>query len=127
MHVVVTGASGFIGRNVLLRAPREWQITAIAHQTPGLEAFVREHRLDHVRVNRCDLRDSDAVRAAARTSGAPADAALYLAANGDPARSSRDPGDRNRNELIDRVDSSLVFWPTADMARPPGGAIDGNA
>ena len=34
MHLVVTGASGFIGRNVLLRAPRDWQITAVANRTP---------------------------------------------------------------------------------------------
>ena len=54
MHLVVTGASGFVGRHVLLRAPREWQVTAIANKTPGLEAFVAEHGLTHVRVVRCD-------------------------------------------------------------------------
>ena len=42
MRLVVTGASGFIGRNVLLRAPRDWEIVAVAHRTPGLEAFVAE-------------------------------------------------------------------------------------
>ena len=31
--------------NVLLRAPRDWEIVAVAHRTPGLEAFVAEHRL----------------------------------------------------------------------------------
>ncbi len=40
MRLIVTGASGFIGRNVLLRAPRDWDIVAVAHRTPGLEAFV---------------------------------------------------------------------------------------
>ena len=29
MRVIVTGASGFIGRNVLLRAPRDWEIVAV--------------------------------------------------------------------------------------------------
>ena len=38
MQVIVTGASGFIGRNVLLRAPRDWAITALYHHTP-LEPF----------------------------------------------------------------------------------------
>ena len=37
---LVTGASGFIGHNVLLRAPRDWEIVAVYHSTPGLEAFV---------------------------------------------------------------------------------------
>ena len=71
MRVVVTGASGFIGRNVLLRAPREWTITAVAHRSPDLEAFVDEHRLSHVHVVRCDLTDADAVRAAAAPPAAP--------------------------------------------------------
>jgi UDP-glucose 4-epimerase len=90
MRLIVTGASGFIGRNVLLRAPREWEIVAVAHRTPGLEDFVKQQRLSHVRVVRCDLTDAEAVRALAAGSGA-IDAALYLAANGDPAISSERP------------------------------------
>jgi nucleoside-diphosphate-sugar epimerase len=90
MRLIVTGASGFVGRNVLLRAPRDWQIVAVAHRTPGLEAFVAEQRLPHVRVVRCDLTDAAAVRALAVAAGR-ADAALYLAANGDPAISAEQP------------------------------------
>lgn len=90
MRVVVTGASGFIGRNVLLRAPRDWDIVAVAHTTPGLEAFVSCHQLSHVRVVRCDLTDAAAVRGLAAQAGR-ADAALYLAANGDPAASAERP------------------------------------
>ena len=90
MRVVVTGASGFIGRNVLLRAPRDWDIVAVAHTTPGLEAFVVAHHLSHVRVVRCDLTEAAAVRGLAVQTGR-ADAALYLAANGDPAASAERP------------------------------------
>jgi UDP-glucose 4-epimerase len=90
MRLVITGASGFIGRNVLLRAPREWEIVAFAHRTPGLEAFVADHQLSHVRVVRCDLTDAAAVAALAAETGR-ADAALYLAANGDPAASAERP------------------------------------
>jgi UDP-glucose 4-epimerase len=90
MRLIVTGASGFVGRNVLLRAPRDWEILAVAHRTPGLEAFVAEHRLAHIRVVRCDLTDVSAVRALAAEVGR-ADAALYLAANGDPAVSAERP------------------------------------
>jgi UDP-glucose 4-epimerase len=91
MRVIVTGASGFIGHNVLLRAPRDWQITAVYHRTAGLEAFVAAHGLRHVTPVRCDLLSPDDVRALAQTVGGRADAVLYLAANGDPAASVERP------------------------------------
>ena len=90
MHLLVTGASGFIGRNVLLRAPRDWHVTAVYHQAASLEAFVRSHGLDHVRPVRCDLLDVRDIRGLA--AAGPADAVLYLAANGDPAVSAASPG-----------------------------------
>jgi nucleoside-diphosphate-sugar epimerase len=91
MKVLVTGASGFIGHNVLLRAPREWTIYAVYHATPGLEAFVSQHGLGHVRPVKCDLMSAADVSALARQIGQKPDAMLYLAANGDPAVSARRP------------------------------------
>lgn len=91
MRLLVTGASGFIGRNVLLRAPRDWDIVAVYHRTPGLDAFVRANRLSHVRPVRCDLLNEQEVRALAKTVGGKPDAMLYLAANGDPAASAERP------------------------------------
>jgi UDP-glucose 4-epimerase len=104
MRVVVTGASGFMGRNVLLRAPRDWDIVAVAHRTPGLEAFVACHQLSQVRVTRCDLTDAAAVRGLAAETGR-ADAALYLAANGDPAASA----DRPRWDLESNTVALVTF------------------
>lgn len=91
MKVVVTGASGFIGHNVLLRAPREWTIFAVYHSTPGLEAFVKQHGLTNVKPVKCDLASAADVSALARAIGTKPDAMLYLAANGDPALSSKRP------------------------------------
>jgi UDP-glucose 4-epimerase len=88
MKLLVTGASGFIGHNVLLRAPREWEIVAVYHSTPGLEQFVKTQGLANVRPMKCDLLNEADVRRLAREIGKP-DAMLYLAANGDPAASSQ--------------------------------------
>ena len=91
MRLLVTGASGFIGHNVLLRAPRDWDIVAVYHRTPGLEAFVKAHGLSHVRPVQCDLLNEQEVRALAKTVGGRPDAMLHLAANGDPAASAERP------------------------------------
>ena len=88
MRLLVTGASGFIGHNVLLRAPREWEIFAVYHSTPGLEAFVHAHGLTNVRPVQCNLLNEAEVQRLAQTIGGRPDAMLYLAANGDPAASS---------------------------------------
>jgi UDP-glucose 4-epimerase len=88
MRLVITGASGFIGHNVLLRAPRDWEIVAVYHSTPGLESFVKEQGLTNVRPVCCNLLDEADVKRLSQTIGARPDAMLYLAANGDPAVSS---------------------------------------
>jgi UDP-glucose 4-epimerase len=91
MLLVLTGASGFIGHNVLLRAPRDWNIFAVYRSTPGLNAFVKEHGLTNVTPVKCDLMSAADVNALSRQIGRKPDAMLYLAANGDPAASSKRP------------------------------------
>jgi UDP-glucose 4-epimerase len=91
VKLLVTGASGFIGRNVLLRAPKDWEIVALYNRTANLDAFVSGNQLAHVRPVQCNLLDEGAVRRLARSIGRKPDAMLYLAANGDPAASSESP------------------------------------
>jgi len=90
VNVLVTGASGFIGHNVLLRAPRDWRVTAVYCSTPGLDEFVKRHGLTNVCAVRCDLTSAAAVAEFARATPS-FDACLYLAANGDPAKSAERP------------------------------------
>jgi UDP-glucose 4-epimerase len=88
--MMVTGASGFIGRNTLLRMPREWEAVAVFHRSTDFESFLAAHRLSNVRAEQCDLRDDSAVTRLADRVGR-VDACLYLAANGDPAVSAERP------------------------------------
>lgn len=99
MKLLVTGASGFIGRNLLLALPREWEIAATHHRDAGFADFLRTSRLDHVRPVRVDLADQAAV-AALDEPLKSADACVYLAANGDPAYSAHAPAEDLRANAV---------------------------
>jgi len=91
MRVILTGASGFIGRNVLLRLPRDWSVVAVYNSAADFADFVAQTTpRGRVTPVRCDLCDPDAVARVATAAG-HADATLYLAANGDPAASVERP------------------------------------
>jgi nucleoside-diphosphate-sugar epimerase len=90
MKLLVTGASGFIGRNLLLHLPPSWAVTAIYHRSEDFPAFLAAHGLAQVRPLRVDLRCGEAVAAALRPQ-ADWEAICFLAANGDPAVSVERP------------------------------------
>jgi nucleoside-diphosphate-sugar epimerase len=98
VKLLVTGASGFVGRNVLLGVPRDWTVVAVSGAT-DLSGFISDHGLAHVTPIACDLTNAAAVDDLARRAGR-CDVALYLAANGDPAASTERVGwDLQRNTV----------------------------
>jgi nucleoside-diphosphate-sugar epimerase len=90
VRLLVTGASGFIGRNLLQSVPGDWQVLATFHRSMDFPAFLAAHGLSHVKPVRIDLA-SESPEAIARAIGPAHDAAVLLAANGDPAYSVRAP------------------------------------
>jgi nucleoside-diphosphate-sugar epimerase len=90
MRILLTGASGFIGKNLLAALPRGAQATAAYHRDESFPAFLRAHGLAHVEPLRVDLSDTAAI--AALGARLPRfDACVHLAANGDPAYSAHAP------------------------------------
>lgn len=90
MKVAITGAGGFIGKNLLLGLSPDYRITAFERRE-GLPEFVEIHSLPGVEVALCDFTDSDGLAAWAAELGEELEAVIYLAGNGDPAYSVSHP------------------------------------
>jgi len=89
MRLLVTGASGFLGKNLLLSLPKETDLTAVYFRSTEFRAFLRTTGLAHVRAVRADLSQPEGVEAV--VAEGPFDACVFLAANGDPALSVEQP------------------------------------
>lgn len=82
MRLLVTGASGFLGRNVLLALPSSWQVVALYRPAnSGFLSFVETHRLRHVQPVACDLTSIQQVESAISQGGRDFDGCLALASN----------------------------------------------
>jgi nucleoside-diphosphate-sugar epimerase len=91
MKVLVTGASGFLGRNLLRRFPEEWQVLALYRSDRHFPAFVDSLERSGVVPAQCDLTNAAQVAELMREHGGEWDACLYLAARVDIPWSVRDP------------------------------------
>jgi nucleoside-diphosphate-sugar epimerase len=90
-RLIIPGASGFIGRNLVLAAPRDWEVVALYHSSQDFPVWIEREELEHVVAVRCNLTDETTVRELAHRIGAHFDACVFLAANGDPAYSVEHP------------------------------------
>lgn len=90
MKIIVPGASGFIGKNFILKAPKDWEIIAI-YNNSNLQDFVEEHRLDNVITVKCDLTNENEVEKLSKKVGNEFDVCMYLAANTSVPLSVKDP------------------------------------
>lgn len=90
MNLLVTGASGFIGRNLILSLPKTSRVVAIYHHSADFPSFIKDHHLTHVTAIKCDLTNDSDVKAFWQKYK-QFEACVYLSANGDPALSAHEP------------------------------------
>lgn len=80
MRLLVTGASGFLGRNLLLKLPPDWVTVATYNRSRDFPRFVSTHNLSSVDPVQVDLGNSFLVRKHLGAVGEQ-DIVLHLAAN----------------------------------------------
>ncbi|MBM3253754.1 MAG: NAD(P)-dependent oxidoreductase, partial [Candidatus Omnitrophica bacterium] len=85
------GASGFIGKNFVLMAPRDWEITATFFKTVDFPKFLQLNLLNNVKPHKVNLIDDAEVKDLAKKTGGLFDAILFLAANSNPSYSLDNP------------------------------------
>jgi nucleoside-diphosphate-sugar epimerase len=90
MNLLVTGASGFIGKNFLLSVPADWDVKAVYNSSVDFPHFLESHGLRHIQPVRVDLGSGDDP-GGIRALGSQFDMCVFLAANGDPAFSTGHP------------------------------------
>lgn len=91
MKILVTGAGGFLGQNIVRSFAESHEVIAVQRQVPVItNELLGPLRSSTLRFEQVDLLDIDSVKSMSLRHGR-FDACIYLAANGDPAVSVTDP------------------------------------
>ena len=91
MRVIIPGASGLIGRNILLGAPQSWEIVAVYRNDENFPSFVEELNSGRIETQKCNLLNPNDLRLLTKKNGSKYDLCIFLAANSDPSLSDDKP------------------------------------
>lgn len=91
MNILVVGASGFIGKNLLLKVPHEWRVYATYRSDTAFPEFLKKNGLDNVYPIRCDLENPVEVKDAWQEIENPIDVCVYMAANTNVRKLAEEP------------------------------------
>ncbi len=103
MRLLLTGASGFIGRNLLRSLPRDWRVIAVYHKSADFLQFLKQYVTAQVTPIKIDLTEHGAARDV-RSICDDFDACLFLLANSDPAFSVDRPAFDLRANTVSLVE-----------------------
>jgi len=91
LKVLVLGASGFIGRNVLEHAPSSVDLIGIYNSASDMPQFIKKIGRKKIQLLQCDLLDEKQVQRLAGKIGREVDHCIFLAGNVDVPFSKNDP------------------------------------
>jgi len=97
MKLLLTGASGFIGKNFLELAPKDIEIIAVYNSSRDIEKFVKEKKLNNVKLYKCDLTKKEEIDALFEKIGKDIEYCIYLAGNVNIPLSIADPNEDMKN------------------------------
>jgi UDP-glucose 4-epimerase len=103
MNILLTGASGFLGRNFILSAPNTWRILALYCHDASFPGFLSRTLKTSVTAVRCDLADPMQVKSMLDRYGHEWECCVYLAAKVDIPWSVKEP----RQDLLINAGSLL--------------------
>lgn len=100
MKIVLTGASGFIGKNFIKYAPKNMEIIAIYSSSKDIQKFVKDNKLNNVKLYKCDFTKKNDIEKLFKKIGNNIDYCVYLAGNVDVPLSKTNPLiDLNKNVI----------------------------
>lgn len=91
MRLLLTGASGFIGKNFIENAPKNMEIIAIYNSSNNIKDFVEEKKLKNVRLHKCDFMEKGELETLFQKIGKNFEYCIYLAGNVNVPLSIADP------------------------------------
>lgn len=129
MKILVIGASGFIGRNFIINAFQDWQITGIFRSNPDLKQFAVN--FPKLSVIECDLSDSSEAKNKLSAISGYFDVGLFVWGNSNIGYSCENPsGDLNANvdSLINLVTNvrfgKFIFMSSGTVYMGQKGQVD---
>lgn len=134
MKLLLTGASGFLGKNFLELAPKGIEIIGIYNSSRDIKDFIREKNLKNVELYKCNLTNEDETKKLFAKIGREFDYCLFLAGNVNIPLSKKDPIkdiDITIGSLLNTLQNCrikrLVYMSTAGVYDGIKGHVDANA
>tara|TARA_Y100000310_G_scaffold336890_1_gene422590 strand:+ start:601 stop:1527 length:927 start_codon:yes stop_codon:yes gene_type:complete len=91
MKILVTGVSGFMGKNFIELAPKDLEIIGIYNSSQDIVKFVEDKKLTNVTLHKCDLTNKEDVKNLFNKIGTDFEQCIFLAGNVDVPLSKTEP------------------------------------